>query len=144
MTQNSRDNKGGSSLDTGDSKIESFTDLNAWKRAHELVIAVYETTKEFPKREVYALIDQIHRSAVSVTSNISEGFGRFRYGDRLRFYRMARGSLTELQNQLLIAKDVGYLDNDKFDELANQSTKAHKLLQGLIRATKERKEGKDT
>jgi four helix bundle protein len=131
-------NKRDKRKEAGGSKIESFTDLKAWQGGHDLVIEIYQATEGFPKREVYALTDQIHRSAVSVTSNIAEGFGRHSYSNRLRFYRMARGSLTELQNQLLIAKDVGYLEKNKFDELADQSTKVHKLLQGLISATKKR------
>ncbi|MEX2514741.1 MAG: four helix bundle protein [Candidatus Paceibacterota bacterium] len=123
-----------------ENKITSFTDLTTWQKGHELVVEIYETTEEFPKREVYALTDQIHRSAVSVTSNIAEGFGRFSYADRLHFYRMARGSLTELQNQLLIARDVGYLGTDKFKALASKTTTVEKLLQGLIRATSDRKD----
>ena len=142
MTQDSSNNKEprGESKEERGSKIESFTDLTTWQKGHDLVIRVYEITNEFPKEEVYALTDQIRRSVVSVTSNIAEGFGRHSYSDRLRFYRMARSSLTELQNQLLVAKDVGYLDEDAFDKLASQATKVQKLLQGLITATADRKE----
>jgi four helix bundle protein len=141
MTQDSSNNEArGKSKEKGGSKIESFTDLTTWQKGHDLVIRVYEITNEFPKEEVYALTDQIRRSVVSVTSNIAEGFGRHSYSDRLRFYRMARSSLTELQNQMLVAKDVGYLDADAFDRLANQTTEVQKLLQGLITATADRKE----
>lgn len=137
-------NKGGKRKEAGGSKIESFTDLKVWQRGHDLVVEIYQATKEFPKREVYALTDQIQRSAVSVTSNIAEGFGRHSYSDRLRFYRTARGSITELQNQLLIAKDVGYLNEDDFNELASKSTKTHKLLQGLISSTKKYRDKAET
>jgi len=142
MIYDSRNNEEprGKSKEKRDSKIESFTDLTTWQKAHDLVIRVYEITNEFPKEEVYALTDQIRRSVVSVTSNIAEGFGRHSYSDRLRFYRMARSSLTELQNQMLVAKDVGYLDADAFDRLASQTTEVQKLLQGLITATADRKE----
>lgn len=90
-------------------KITSFTGIKVWQEGHQLVIMIYKETDIFPKREVYSLIDQMRRAAVSVTSNIAEGFGRSGYKDRLRFYCQTQGSLTELKNQLLVAKDVGYL-----------------------------------
>ena len=118
--------------------IKSFTDLNAWKEAHRLAIAVYRATKVFPSDEQFALTSQIRRAVVSVTSNIAEGFGRRSAKDRLHFYDMARASLAEVQSQLMIAKDVGYMKQPVFDELANQSVECHKVLTGLINATKGR------
>ncbi len=118
-------------------KIQSFTDLNVWKEGHKLVIAVYKITKTFPKTETYLLVDQMRRSASSITANIAEGFGRQTYKEKSQFYYLAQGSLTELKNFLLIARDVGYLDSNEFDLLAKQANLTHKLLQGFIRKTRE-------
>jgi len=117
-------------------RIKSFTDLNAWKFGHKLVLEVYKLTYQFPKEEKYALVDQMKRAAVSVTSNIAEGFSRQSYLEKTQFYSMAQGSLTELQNQLLIAKDVGYLNKESFEKLAKLSIMVHKLINGLIKSSK--------
>lgn len=117
-------------------KIKSFTDLDAWRAAHELYVMIYKITKFFPREEQFGITDQIRRAALSVSSNIAEGFGRSpRSADRIHFYTIGRGSLTEVQNQLLAARDVGLLKVDSFSMLSNQSIKAHKLLVGLIKAT---------
>jgi len=118
-------------------KIQSFTDLEVWREGHKLVLMIYELTKQFPKEEVFGLISQLRRAAISITSNIAEGFARFSYREKTQFYLMARGSLTELQNQLFIAKDVGYLTDKEFTKIINQSTIVHKLLNALIRKNKE-------
>ena len=120
-----------------DIKIRSFTDLNSWKEGHKLVVAIYEITKTFPKEEIFGLVSQMRRCAVSITSNIAEGFSRGTYLEKARFYFMSQGSVTELQNQLLIAKDVKYLLPKDFDDLAKQSVIVHKLVSGLIKKSKE-------
>lgn len=116
--------------------IKSFTDLHSWKEAHKLVLMIYKATKTFPKEEIYALIDQMHRCAISISSNIAEGFSRASSKEKIQFYSIARGSLTELQNQLLIAKDVGYLEKTLFKEIAIQSVTVHKLINGLIKSAR--------
>ena len=118
-----------------DKKIVDFTDLVVWQEGHNLVVAIYQVTKQFPKEETYSLIDQMRRAATSVTSNIAEGFGRHSYKDRLHFYYTAQGSLTELKNQLLIAKDVGYLDVNTYEKLSLQANSTHQLLQKFIQKT---------
>ncbi|RLG23217.1 four helix bundle protein [Methanosarcinales archaeon] len=117
-------------------KIKSFTDLKVWQEGHRLVIMVYEITKNFPKQELYLLIDQMRRAVASITSNIAEGFGRQSYKEKIQFYYLAQGSLTELKNQILIAKDVDYLKEEELLRLAQQANKVHALLQGLIQKTK--------
>lgn len=119
-----------------ENKIKEFTDLIVWQEGHKLVIAIYNLTKTFPKEETYSLTDQMRRSATSVTSNIAEGFGRNTYKDRLNFYFTAQGSLTELKNQLLIARDVKYISEKAFGSLLEQANITHQLLQGLIQKTK--------
>ncbi len=116
--------------------IKSFTDLNAWKEGHKLVLTIYEITKSFPKEEVFGLISQMRRCAVSITSNIAEGFSRQSYKEKVQFYSMAQGSVTELQNQLIIARDISFIEKDKFQEIALQSITVHKIINGLIKSSK--------
>ena len=117
-------------------KIKSFTDLNAWKEAHKLVLLIYQITKQFPKDEQFGLTNQIRRAVISVTSNIAEGFSRNSYKEKSQFYSMALGSLTEVQDQLLIARDLEYLSKDKFTQVANITVIVNKLLNGLIKKSK--------
>lgn len=118
------------------SKIQSFTDLISWQEGHKLVLKIYKITLLFPPIEAYALADQMRRAAVSVTSNIAEGFSRKGNKEKVQFYYMALGSLTELQNQILIAKDLGYIKKLEFDEIAAQTILIKKLTSGLIKSIK--------
>src|SRR3989338_8145924 len=117
-------------------KIKSFTDLDAWRQGHRLVLMIYEQTKSFPKEETFGLISQMRRCAVSITSNIAEGFSRQSFKEKVQFYTAAQGSVTELQNQLLIARDVGFIGKEKFHEIALQSVKVHKITNGLIKSSR--------
>lgn len=117
-------------------KIKSFTDLDTWKEGHTFVLMIYQVTKDFPREELFGLTAQLRRAAVSITSNIAEVFSRNSYKEKVQFYSMALGSITETQNQLFIAKDVGYIEENRFNEVAIQATKVHKLLNGLIRNSK--------
>ena len=117
-------------------KIVSFTDLEAWREAHKLVLMIYQTTKSFPKEEQFGLTSQIRRAAISVSSNIAEGFSRRSSLEKKQFYYQALGSLTETQNQLLVARDVGFASNDEFKKMADQSVAVGKLINGLIKYVK--------
>ena len=117
-------------------KIRSFTDLNAWKEAHQLALRVYIITKEFPKDEIYGLTSQIRRCAVSITSNIAEGFSRQSYKDKVQFYSISAGSVTEIQSQLLIARDIKYISKESFNEIADKTIVVQKLINGLIKKSK--------
>lgn len=121
-----------------ESGIKSFTDLIAWQKAHQLVLSVYRLVKKFPEDEKYALSSQIRRASVSITSNIAEGFSRRSYADKKHFYTMSHGSLTEVQNQLLIARDTDMITKSDFDGIALIAVEAHKLLSGLIKKTEEK------
>lgn len=118
--------------------IRSFTDLKVWQEGHVLVLQVYKVTDIFPKKEQYSLTDQLRRSAISITSNIAEGFSRKGIREKLQYYYMAKGSLAELQNQLLIARDIGYIADESFSMLATQTVAVHKLLNGFITSTRSR------
>lgn len=82
-----------------DGKIQTFTDLKVWQEGHILVVMVYKITKTFPKEETYSLVDQMRRAASSVTANIAEGFGRHSYKEKLQFYYLSQGSLTEVNHK---------------------------------------------
>ncbi len=117
-------------------KIKSFTDLVAWQLAHKLVVTIYKITDNFPSKENFSLTDQMRRCAISISSNIAEGFSRQGKKEKLQFYFMAKGSLTELQNQLLVARDVGYISKEEFDKIAQQTVEVGRLLTGLIKSIK--------
>lgn len=114
--------------------IKSFTDLKAWQSGHELSIQIYQYTNKFPKSEQFGLVSQMRRAAVSVTSNIAEGFGRSSEKDKEHFYVMASGSLYELKSQVLLAKDLGFIDNEDINFILDKLVTAHKLVNGLLRA----------
>lgn len=97
---------------------------------------IYKVTDNFPKKERYFLSNQMRRSSSSITSNIAEGFGRKTYKEKLHFYYQAQGSLIELKNQILIAKDIGYLEGKALKNTAQKIKKTHSLLRGLIRKTR--------
>jgi four helix bundle protein len=117
-------------------KIKKFTDLIAWQEAHKLVFSIYKITENFPKSEMFGIINQMRRCSVSIVSNIAEGFSRSTLRDKNQFYSMSLGSVTELQSQLLISKDLSYIDNGKFKEIAERTVTVHKLINGLIKGNK--------
>lgn len=116
--------------------IKDFKDLYAWQKSHALAVTIYTLTNQFPASEQFGLTNQIRRAVVSVASNIAEGFGRRTIADRVHFYDMARASLHEVQAQLLIAYDVGYLQKSDADRLDEMATECHEILTGLINKTK--------
>jgi len=116
--------------------IRSFKDIVAWQKSHDFTLDIYTMTATFPATEQFGLTNQVRRAAVSIVSNIAEGFGRRTAADRLRFYDMARASLQEVQAQLLVAKDVGMLNTIDYTALEEKSIVCHKLLTGLINKTR--------
>lgn len=117
-------------------KISNFTDLIAWQKAHSMVLGVYGATKKFPSNEQFGLTSQIKRAVVSVTSNVAEGFSRQTRADKVHFYHMALGSCTEVQNQLMISRDLKFISQTEFSPLADLSVGVNKLLNGLIKSIK--------
>lgn len=116
--------------------IRSFTDLNAWKEGHKLVRMIYDATESFPQKETYELANQLRTAVVSITSNIAEGFSRQSYKQKVYFYSISLGSLTEVQNQIIVSRDVGYLLKEDFQRIADQSVVVSKLINGLIKKSK--------
>lgn len=115
-------------------KIQSFTGLNSWREAHQFVLMIYKVSKKFPPDERFGLTNQIQRAAVSISSNIAEGFSRRSKKEKIQFYHISLGSLTEVQNQLLIAKDLLYMEPRQFSSLAEQSVVVSKLINGLLKS----------
>ena len=113
-------------------EILSYRDLIVWQKTMELVTVIYSKTREFPKEEKYGLTMQIRRCAVSVPSNIAEGYGRNSTPDYIRFLNIARGSLYELQTQLEIAVNLGYLKDTIFKDLLQSVNEVERMLNSLI------------
>ena len=116
-------------------QINHFTDLDVWKLGHKFVIEIYAITKKFPKHEVFGISSQLQRAASSITSNIAEGFSRYSFKDKIRFYYIARGSISECQNQILIARDIGYIEKETAQKLLEKAERIRQVLNGLIRST---------
>ncbi len=116
--------------------IKSFTELEAWKEGHKLVLLCYQVTKKFPGIEKFGIVDQIRRAAVSITSNIAEGFSRNGAKEKVQFYYMSLGSLTEVQNQVIISRDLEYLSLEDYKQVSEQSVVVSKLINGLIKSAK--------
>jgi len=117
----------------------SYRELIAWQKSKKLAMAVYRATAGFPKHEIYALASQLRRAAVSVPSNIAEGQGRLTRGEFVQFLGNARGSLFEVQTQLEIAHDLGYLTREQMSELEQLSYDVGGLLNRLIQSLQKSK-----
>ncbi len=117
-------------------KIRTFKDIVAWQECRNLYGAVYGATKSFPKDEIFGMTSQMRRAASSAASNIAEGYGRATTADKLHFYVMSRGSLTELSSHIQLMSDVGLLTGESATQLEAQCERAHKLVVGLIKATR--------
>ena len=119
--------------------IKNFYDLDAWQGAHSLTVEVYVLTKNFPKDEIYGITSQLRRAASSIGANIAEGFERYHFNDKIRFYYQARGSLAEVQNFLLLAKDLGYIQIEECKKLGEMANEIRMLINGLIRSIENQK-----
>lgn len=112
--------------------IRSYRELDVWKQARSLVKSVYQLSNNFPKTEQYGLVSQLRRAAISVPSNIAEGCGRNHYKDSIQFFFVARGSLYEIETQLILSSDLGFILEDELNKELEQVTQCKKLLNGFI------------
>lgn len=119
--------------------MKDFRTLLVWRRAHELTVAVYKLTKDFPADERFGLISQMRRSSSSVPTNIAEGCGRDTNPDFNRFLQIAFGSASELDYQLILALDLGYLGQNAHAELKAKLIEVQKMLASLIRKVRPRR-----
>lgn len=114
------------------SRPKSYRDLIVWQKAMALAQEVYGTSEELPKPEAYGLVNQIRRAAVSIPSNIAEGYGRLTDSQFRHFLGNARGSLYEMQTQLELAANLGYLDNKTEKQLIERGSEVARLVNGLL------------
>jgi four helix bundle protein len=115
--------------------VQDFRNLKVWQRAHKVVLAIYRISANFPKHELFALANQIRRAAYSVPMNIAEGCGRGSDADFSRFLQIALGSASELDYQLLLARDLAYLADCDHSQLSNEVVEIKRMLAALIRKT---------
>ena len=114
-----------------------YKDLVVWRKAMDLVVEVYRLTNDFPERERYGLTDQLRRAAVSVPSNIAEGQGRRLRKQFALFLRTARGSIQEVETQIMIAERLGYAQADNVGPVLARADEISRLLSGLLRSLKD-------
>ena len=116
-----------------------FQRVFAWQKAHEFVLSVYQITKKFPNDEKFGLTSQFRRSAVSIEANIAEGYKKLSKTDKLRFFNIAQGSLEECRDYIIMALDLGYIDNEDYSNLCSLSEYASRMInsycEGIINNT---------
>jgi len=113
--------------------MKNFRDLHVWKKAHELTLAAYAVTSQFPKQETYGLTSQIRRCAVSIGANIAEGCGKRGNGEFQRFLTIAAGSASELEYELLLSHDLGLMSDQEYNRLDTALIEVKRMLAALIR-----------
>lgn len=112
--------------------MKDFRKLKVWEKAHQFVLAVYQTTASFPREETYGLTTQIRRAASSIPSNIAEGCGRDGDAEFARFCLIARGSASELEYQLLLAHDLKLIPSGRYQQLSQEITEIKRMLTVLV------------
>ena len=117
--------------------MKSHKDLDVWKSAMSLAKQVYENTQNYPKEELYGLVSQMRRCAVSIPSNIAEGASRNSVKEFIQFLYIATGSASELDTQIELSQSIGIADTDKLTQLQEHNTKVLMMLRGLIRSLKQ-------
>ena len=109
-------------------KSQSFEQLIVWQKAHSYVLAIYNITKQYPKEELFCLVNQMRRAAASITANIAEGYAKISSKDKLRFYNISQGSLEETRNFIILSKDLGYITLQDKEQLGIQAAEISRLL----------------
>lgn len=115
----------------------NFQDLLAWQKAHEFVLLVYNTTRTFPDWERHRLCSQFERAAVSIAANIAEGYKKISRADKLRMMNIAQGSLEECRYYIILSKDLGYIDETRYDEMTYSIYTASRFLNAYCKGIKE-------
>ena len=112
--------------------MNDFKNLKVWAKSHQLTLQVYRSTQTFPREELFGLVSQIRRSAASIPANIAEGVGRKSDAELARFLHISRGSASELEYHLLLAKDLQFLSPKTFEELSRITEEVQRMLTSLI------------
>ena len=118
--------------------MKDFKDLRVWEKSYALALAVYEASRSFPREEIYGLTSQMRRAAVSVGANIAEGCGRRSDGEFARFLQIARGSASELEFHLMLARDLKVLTVDRYQELEKRLVEVQRMLTSLVSSVTEK------
>jgi four helix bundle protein len=121
--------------------LKNYRDLKVWQKSYQLCLDIYKMTKRFPKEEKYGLTSQIRRAALSVPSNIAEGYGRKTTPDYIRSLYIAYGSNCELETQVLLSGDLGYMKAEEFNKLQASIGEVERMLKALIESLKEKVQG---
>jgi len=114
--------------------LKNYRELKVWQKSYRLCLDLYRITKKFPKEEIYGLTSQIRRAAVSIPSNIAEGYGRKTTADYLRFLYIAYGSICELESQLLLSGDLNYENQKNLKALKDGTEEVERMLKALIKS----------
>lgn len=114
-------------------RVRNYRELLVWQKGHQLALEIYRVTVGFPKVEQFGLTDQLRRAAISVPSNVVEGFERGSNKEFKHFLSIARGSTGEVRAQIELARDIGYMQNDDFEKLFDLTTEVHKMINSLIK-----------
>jgi len=112
--------------------VKDFKELRVWSKAHQLTVFIYNLTRAFPRDEIYGLTSQVRRSAASIGANIAEGCGRRPDGEMARFLQIARGSASETEYHLLLAKDLGFLSEGDFRKTEQRVVEVQRMLTALV------------
>lgn len=112
--------------------LKSYKELLVWQKSYEFCLAIYNVTRSYPKEERYGLTSQIRRAAVSIPSNIAEGYGRKTTPDYIRSLYIAYGSSCELETQILLSGDLGYINRESLEELKDKVGEIERMLKALI------------
>ena len=118
--------------------METHKDLCVWHQGIELVTAIYLITKTYPKEEIFGLVSQMRRAAISVPSNIAEGYARGTDREKLHFLRISSGSMSEIETQVMLSLNLGYISQESYKELSEKVTSVWKQLNALISSIKKR------
>ena len=112
--------------------MRDFRDLKVWEKAYALTLASYGATKVFPREEQFGLTSQIRRAAASIVADIAEGCGRDGEAELARFCRIAMGSASELECELMLSRDLGFLKPDDYERLTNDVTEVKRMLTSFV------------
>lgn len=112
--------------------LKNYKELKVWKKSYSLCLMIYRITRNYPKEEIYGLVSQLRRIAVSIPSNIAEGYGRKTTADYIRFLYISYGSLCELETQILLSGDLEYISKDFFNNICDDIAEVERMLKSLI------------
>jgi len=118
--------------------VKDFKELKVWHKAYELSLALYEASRVFPREEIYGLTSQLRRAAVSIGANIAEGCGRRSDGELVRFLQIARGSASEVEHHLLLARDLKFLPVNTHQDLEKRLQEVQRMLTSLVSSIQEK------